>query len=61
MKEVKVIESTYVRRLIMTVINNSKSDNWQEAVTEWEIYDCEEEYQHKYYELWTSCYAFAGI
>lgn len=24
------------------------------------IYDCEEEYQHKYYELWTSCYAFAG-
>lgn len=27
----------------MTVINNSKSDNWQEAVTEWEIYDCEED------------------
>ena len=27
----------------MTVINNSESDNWQEAVTEWEIYDCEED------------------
>lgn len=38
-----VIESTYVRKLIMTVINNSESDNWQEAVTEWEIYDCEED------------------
>lgn len=37
--EVNVIESTYVRKLIMTVINNSESDNWQEAVTEWEIYD----------------------
>ena len=43
MVEVNVIESTYVRNLIMTVINNSESDNWQEAVTEWEIYDCEED------------------
>lgn len=41
--EVNVIENTYVRKLIMTVINNSESDNWQEAVTEWEIYDCEED------------------
>lgn len=43
MVEANVIESTYVRNLIMTVINNSESDNWQEAVTEWEIYDCEED------------------
>lgn len=41
--EVNVIENTYVRKLIMTVINNSESDNWQEAVTEWKIYDCEED------------------
>ena len=43
MVEVNVIESTYVRNLMMRVINNSESDNWQEAVTEWEIYDCEED------------------
>lgn len=40
MVEVNVIESTYVRNLIMTVINNSESDNWQEAVTEWEMDAC---------------------
>ena len=39
MVDVNVIESTYVRKLIMTVINNSESDNWQEVVTEWEIYE----------------------
>ena len=41
--EVNVIENTYVRKLIMTVINNSESDNWQESVTEWKIYYCEED------------------
>ena len=38
-----VIESTYVEKLIMQVINNSYSDNWQEAVKEWEIYNCKED------------------
>lgn len=38
-----LLESTYVKKLIGTVICNSESDTWQEAVTEWEIYDCEED------------------
>lgn len=37
------MESTYVNNLIMTVIADSESDVWQDAVTEWEIYDCEED------------------
>lgn len=38
-----IIESAYVKNLIMTVINNSEADNWDEAVMEWEIFDCEED------------------
>ncbi len=38
-----VIKGTYVTNLIATVVDNSESDNWQDAVTEWEIYDCEED------------------
>lgn len=37
------MESTYVKRMIITVINKSESNVWEEAVTEWEIYDCEED------------------
>ena len=37
------MENTYINNLIRTVVNNSESDTWQEAVTEWEIYDCEED------------------
>ena len=33
----------YVENLIKTVIDRSESDNWEDAVTEWEIYDCEED------------------
>ena len=39
---VLVLDSIYVKNLIMIVIRNSESDVWQEAVTEWEIYDCVE-------------------
>ena len=37
------MESTYVKNLICKVINKSESDNWDDAVTEWEIIDCEED------------------
>lgn len=37
------MESTYVKNLILKVIYNSESDEWDGAVTEWEIYDCEED------------------
>lgn len=36
------MENSYVRNMILTVINNSESNNWEEAISEWEIYDCEE-------------------
>ena len=37
------MESTYVKNLICKVINKSESDNWDDAVMEWEIIDCEED------------------
>ena len=37
------MDSAYVKNLIMTVINHSESSCWEDAVTEWEIYDCEED------------------
>lgn len=37
------MDSAYVRNLIMTVIKHSESEYWEDAVTEWEIDDCEEE------------------
>lgn len=37
------MESAYIRNLIMTVIDKSESDYWEDAVTEWEIDDCEED------------------
>ena len=37
------MESTYVRNLIMTVINNSEAVCWEDAVLEWDIDDCEED------------------
>lgn len=40
---VLLLESAYVKKLIGTVICNSESDTWQEAVAEWEIFDCEED------------------
>lgn len=35
--------SRYYENLIKKVLDNSWSDNWDEAVREWEIYDCEED------------------
>lgn len=37
------MRSQYVENLIRTVIDNSYSDSWDAAVTEWEIIDCEED------------------
>lgn len=37
------MESAYVRNLIMRVVQNSESDLWEEAVEEWEIFDCDED------------------
>lgn len=37
------MDSAYVKNLIMTVINHSESSCWEDAVAEWEIYDCEED------------------
>lgn len=34
---------SYVRNLFLSVIRCSESDEWQEAVTEWDIVDCEED------------------
>lgn len=33
----------YVQNLIVRVINASEADNWENAVQEWEIVDCEED------------------
>ena len=35
--------SSYNDNLILKVINNSESNNWNDAVHEWEIVDCYEE------------------
>lgn len=35
--------STYFKKLMQEVINNSESDNWKDAVEEWVIDDCEED------------------
>lgn len=37
------MDSKYVRNFIMTVINYSENEDWEDAVTEWEIDDCEED------------------
>lgn len=37
------MRSQYVEKLIKTVIDNSYSDSWDVAVTEWKIIDCEED------------------
>lgn len=37
------MENVSVKRLIDTVISNSVSNTWKDAVTEWEIIDCEED------------------
>ena len=37
------MENSYYRNLMMTVIRCSESDNWQDAVEEWDIDDCEED------------------
>lgn len=36
-------KSQYLRTLVKDVIDNSESKNWEDAVTEWEIYDVEED------------------
>lgn len=38
-----MVENTYLNNLIVTVINVSESNEWLDAVDEWEIYDCEED------------------
>ncbi len=35
--------SLYYENLIKTVLENSESNNWQDAVLEWEVYDCVED------------------
>lgn len=35
--------NAYINSLIMTVIDASENNDWQEAVEEWDIYDCEED------------------
>ena len=37
------MENSYYKNLMMTVIRCSESDNWQDAVEEWDIEDCEED------------------
>ena len=37
------MEGTYVKNLICKVIYKSESNNWDNAVMEWEIIDCEED------------------
>ena len=37
------MEGTYVKTLICKVIDKSESNNWDNAVMEWEIIDCEED------------------
>ena len=37
------MEGTYVKNLICKVIDKSESNNWDNAVMEWEIIDCEED------------------
>ena len=38
-----VMRNTYYENLIKTVIDLSESNNWENAVSEWEIIDCEED------------------
>ena len=35
--------SAYYMNLIQRVIDNSEAPNWEDAVLEWEVYDCEED------------------
>lgn len=37
------MEGTYVKNLICKVIDKSESNNWDNAVMEWKIIDCEED------------------
>ena len=38
-----ILENSYYKNLMMTVIRSSESDNWKDAVVEWDIDDCEED------------------
>lgn len=35
--------SSYYRNLIRRVIDNSEKPVWEDAVFEWEVYDCEDD------------------
>lgn len=37
------MKNSYYKNLLMKVVNCSESDNWQDAVAEWDIEDCEED------------------
>lgn len=37
------MNSTYYRNLIQRVIDNSEASNWDSAVLEWDVFDCEED------------------
>jgi len=39
--------SVYYRNLIQHVIDNSEASNWENAVLEWEVFDCEEDETHQ--------------
>jgi len=35
--------SSYYQKLVQRVINNSEASDWESAVLEWEVFDCEED------------------
>lgn len=41
--EIELLGSSYYKNLMMNVIRCSESNNWQDAVQEWDIIDCDED------------------
>lgn len=37
------MENKYVKNLVYAVIEKSEADNWEDAVLEWDFFDCEED------------------
>lgn len=37
--------SIYYENFIQTVLDNSESKEWENAVHEWEVFDCDEDYE----------------
>lgn len=34
------MENKYVKNLVYAVIEKSEADNWEDAVLEWDFFDC---------------------